>query len=116
LFVCLFVSDQEQYILIACDSEIEEEEDSIRNRVDARDIAHSEKRVSRKMVSWKARASWNASRKATPVQCHGKASPKSTPAWRHGKGVTEIASREASLNDAMESVVVVDVMSVNSSV
>ena len=42
----LFVSDQEQYILIACDSKIEEE--AIQNRVYARDVAHSERRVSRK--------------------------------------------------------------------
>jgi len=62
LFVCLFVSHQEQYILIACDSKIEE---AIQNRVDARDAAHSEKRVSRKTLSWKSWASWNASRKST---------------------------------------------------
>ena len=42
----MFVSDQEQYILIACDSKIEEE--AIQNRVYASDVAHSEKRVSRK--------------------------------------------------------------------
>jgi len=42
----LFVSDQEQYILIACDSKIEEE--AIQNRVYARDVAHSERCVSRK--------------------------------------------------------------------
>ena len=42
----MFVSDQEQYILIACDSKIEEE--AIKNRVYARDVAHSERLVSRK--------------------------------------------------------------------
>ena len=46
LFVCLFVSDQEQYILIACDSKIEEE--AIQNRVYARDVAHSEACVTEK--------------------------------------------------------------------
>ena len=58
LFVCLFVSDEEQYILIACDSKIEEE--AIQNMVDAREVAHSEERVSRQKLWWKALASWNA--------------------------------------------------------
>jgi len=104
---CLFVCFRSRTIYSICDSKIEEEEDAVQNKVDARRDAHSEKQVSRKKVSWKARASWNASRKATPVQWHGKASRKSTSAWRHGKGVTETARREASLNGVMKSVVVV---------
>ena len=39
----MFVSDQEQYILIACDSKIEEE--AIQNRVYASDVTHTVRSV-----------------------------------------------------------------------